>query len=130
MRFGRIEGQATSAESRVLPLDALTEVAIPPDCDFFGLRMRADALLNKLAALIGAVPSRKLVFDRTRPTNGQLTDNLRRILTFFQGNWMPRHADSVNQSGINPAVEEQVVRVVGLTRLPWAAHKDRARPSG
>ena len=31
---------------------------------------------------------------------------------------------------INPAEEEQEVRVVGLTRLPWAAHKDRACPSG
>ena len=49
----------------------------------FVLRIEADVLLNKLAALIGRTPSQKLVFNQTSRANGQAIGHLRRMLMFF-----------------------------------------------
>ena len=83
IRFDRIERQVTSEETCVVPPEALVTAAFVPGFEHFGLRIKADSLLNKLAALIGVTPSRKLVFDQTTRSNGSAIGNLRRMLTFF-----------------------------------------------
>jgi hypothetical protein len=40
-------------------------------------------MLSKLAALMGAMPSRKLVFDQTTRADSQSIGNLQRTLMFF-----------------------------------------------
>ena len=83
IRFGRIERQVTNEETCVVPPEASVTTAFAPGFEHFGLRIKADTLLNKLAALIGATPSRKLVFDQTTRANGSAIGNLRRMLMFF-----------------------------------------------
>ena len=75
----------TSEESCVVPPETSIEVAFAPGYEQFVLRIEKDSLLNKLAALIGATPSRKLVFERTTRVNGSGIANVRRLLTFFAG---------------------------------------------
>jgi len=83
IRFGRIERQVTNEETCVVPPEALVTAAFAPGCEHFGLRIEADSLLNKLAALIGATPSRKLVFDQTARASSAAIGNLRRMMLFF-----------------------------------------------
>lgn len=83
IRFDRIERQVTSEETCVVPPDVSVAAAFVPGFKHFGLRIKADSLLKKLAALIGVTPSRKLVFDQTTRSNGSAIGNLRRMLTFF-----------------------------------------------
>jgi AraC-like DNA-binding protein len=80
IRFGRFEKHVTAEETCVVPPGVLVAAAFTSDLEQFGLRINADSLLSKLAALIGAMPSRKLVFDQTNCTNH---GNLRRMLMFF-----------------------------------------------
>ena len=85
LRIGRIEKQVTSEESCVVPPETPIEVAFAPGYEQFVLRIETNSLLNKLAALIGVTPSRKLVFERTTRVNGSGIANIRRLLTFFAG---------------------------------------------
>jgi hypothetical protein len=77
IRFGRIEKQVTAEETCVVPPGVLVTAAFTSDLEQFELRINADSLLSKLAALMGAMPSQKLVFDRTNH------GNFRRMLMFF-----------------------------------------------
>jgi len=83
IRFGRIERQVTSEETCVVPPERSVTAAYSSGFEHFGLRIKADALLKKLAALIGATPSRKLEFDQTSRADGSAIGNLRRMLMFF-----------------------------------------------
>jgi AraC-like DNA-binding protein len=83
IRFGRIERQVTNEDTCIVPPEVSVDVDISSGSEQFVLRIEADVLLNKLAALIGATPSRKLVFDQTTHVNGQAIDNLRRMVMFF-----------------------------------------------
>ncbi len=83
LRFDRIEKQVTVEESCVVPPGTLLTAAFAPGFEHFGLRIKADVLLNKLAALIGLTPSRKLVFDQTTRADSSAIGNLRRMLMFF-----------------------------------------------
>ena len=83
IRFGRIERQVTNEETCVVPPEALVGVAFGTGFEQFVLRIEADVLLNKLAALIGRAPSQKLVFDQTTRANNQASGHLRRMLMFF-----------------------------------------------
>jgi AraC-like DNA-binding protein len=80
IRFDRVERQVTEATC-VVPPDALVTTTFASGFEHFGLRIKTDSLLGKLAALIGGTPSRKLVFDQT--INSSAIGNLRRMLTFF-----------------------------------------------
>ena len=83
VRFGQTQRQVTSAETCIIPSETLVDVAFAPGFEQFVLRIEASSLLKKLAALIGAIPSRKLVFDQTTPSNGPAVGNLQRMLLFF-----------------------------------------------
>jgi hypothetical protein len=83
IRFGRIEGRVTREETCVVPPEALVAAAFTPGFEQFGLRINADSMLSKLAALMGAMPSRKLVFDQTTRADSQAIGNLQRMLMFF-----------------------------------------------
>lgn len=85
IRFDRAERRVTNGATCVLPPDAIATAAFTPGYEHFGLKINADALLNKLTALIGATPSRKLVFDQTARVDESRTANIRRLLTFFAG---------------------------------------------
>lgn len=85
IRFGRIERQVTDEETCVVPPEELVTAAFEPSFEHFGLRIKADSLLSKLAALMGAMPSRKLVFDQATRADGAAIGNLRRMLMFFAG---------------------------------------------
>jgi AraC-like DNA-binding protein len=82
IRFSRIRRQVTNEESWVVPPEIHT-IDFAPSFEHFGLIIKADALLNKLAALTGISPSRKLVFDHTTRATGQAIANLRRLLVFL-----------------------------------------------
>jgi AraC-like DNA-binding protein len=83
IRFGRIERKITNEETCVVPPEVSDDVDISGGFEQFVLRIKASSLLNKLAALMGAAPSRKLVFDQTTRANGQAIGNLRRMVMFF-----------------------------------------------
>jgi AraC-like DNA-binding protein len=82
VRVGRVSKHVTSEESCVVPPETSIDVAFAPGFEQLVLRIEADTLLGKLTALIGATPSRKLVFDNTVPV---AVGNLRRLLMFFAG---------------------------------------------
>jgi len=83
IKLGRVERQVTNERTCVLPPDASAVASYGPGFEHFGLRIKADAVLAKLAALIGATPSRKLVFDPTTSDERLEIGNLRRMLMFF-----------------------------------------------
>jgi len=83
VRFDGIERQVTNELSCVLPPETLVSAAYAPGFEHFGLRIKADSLLSKLAALIGATPLRKLQFDQTTRADDAAIDNIRRMMTFF-----------------------------------------------
>ena len=85
IRIGRIEGRVTNEESCVVPPETSINVAFAPDFEQLVLRIETDALLNKLTALIGRTPSRKLVFGHSTRVNAAAIGNLRRMLTFLCG---------------------------------------------
>jgi AraC-like DNA-binding protein len=85
LRIGRIERQVTNEETCVVSPETSINVAFAPAFEQLVLRVETDPLLNKLAALIGRTPSRKLVFDHTKRINPAAIGNLRRMLTFFAG---------------------------------------------
>jgi AraC-like DNA-binding protein len=85
IKFGCVERRATNEETCVVPPDAIASTSYGPGFEHFGLRIKADAVLSKLAALIGATPSQKLVFDQTTRANGSAIGNLQRLLMFFAG---------------------------------------------
>ena len=90
IRFDRTETRLTNGATCVLPPDSVATAAFNPGYEHFGLRIKADALLNKLAALIDATPSRKLVFDQTARVDDSRTANIRRLVTFLQASWILR----------------------------------------
>jgi hypothetical protein len=79
LRIGRIEKQVTSEEGCVVPPETPIEVAFDPGYEQFVFRIEKHTLLNKLAALIGGTPSRKLIFERTTRVNGSGIANIRRL---------------------------------------------------
>lgn len=83
IRLDGIERQVMDRETCVLPPEAVVTAAYAPGFEHFGLRMKADALLGKLAALIDATPVRKLEFDQMTRADDAAIDNLRRMATFF-----------------------------------------------
>ena len=83
IRIGRIEGRVTNEESWVVPPETSINVVFAPDFEQLVLRIETDALLNKLTALIGRTPSRKLIFGHSTRVNAAAIGNLRRMLTFF-----------------------------------------------
>ena len=83
IRFEGIEKHVTSDESCVVPPEELVRTTFARGFEHFGLRIEAGALLTKLAALIGAAPSRKLVFDQATRADGSSIGNLRRLLMFL-----------------------------------------------
>jgi len=83
IRFDRIERQVTGEGSGVVPPETLMTAAFASGFEHLGLRIKADTLLNKLAALIGALPSRRLVFDQTTRADSSAIGSLRRMLMFF-----------------------------------------------
>ena len=83
IRFGRIERQVTNEDTCVVPPEVSVDVDISSGSEQFVLRIEADVLLNKLAALIGRTPSQKLVFDQTTRANNQVPGHLGRMLMFF-----------------------------------------------
>ena len=83
IRFGRIERQVTNEDTCVVPPEVSVDVDISSGSEQFVLRIEADVLLNKVAALIGRTPSQKLVFNQTTRANNQASGHLRRMLMFF-----------------------------------------------
>ena len=83
VRCGQIERQVTKEETCVVPSEALIGVAFGTGFEQLVLRIEADVLLNKLAALIGRTPSQKLVFNHATRANNQASGHLRRMLMFF-----------------------------------------------
>ncbi len=83
IKFDGIERQVTNEKSCVLPPEASVSAAYAPGFEHFGLRIRADSLLSKLAALIGTTPLRNLQFDQTTRADDAAIGNLRRMMTFF-----------------------------------------------
>ena len=83
VRFGQIKRQVTNEETCVVPSETLIGVAFGAGFEQLVLRIEADVLLNKLAALIGRTPSQKLVFDQTTRANNQASGHLRRMLMFL-----------------------------------------------
>jgi AraC-like DNA-binding protein len=81
--FDQIERQVTNSETCVLPPDESVTTAFAPSFEHVGLRIKAEPLLSKLAALIDATPSRSLMFDQATRANGPAIGNLRRMLMFF-----------------------------------------------
>lgn len=94
IKLGRVVNQVMNDATCVIPPDALATASYAPGFEHFGLRIKADAVLTKLAALIGATPSRKLVFDQTTRANSSAIGSLRRMLTFF--------AEELDSVGCNP----------------------------
>ncbi len=128
IRFNRIERQVTSDKSCVVPPETLVTAAFRPAFEHLGLRIKADAVLNKLAALIGATPSRKLVFDPATRVDDTRTAKIRRMLTFFAG-----ELDSTSSVPSPTLVElEQALIVSFLCNNPHnytAFLERRTRPS-
>ena len=83
IKFDGIERQVTNEKSCVLPPGASVSAAYAPGFEHFGLRIRADSLLSKLAALIGVTPLRNLQFDQTTRADDAAIGNLRRMMMFF-----------------------------------------------
>jgi hypothetical protein len=83
IRLGRFERQVTDEETCVVPPEELVTATFKPSFEHFGLRIKADFLLSKLAALMGVMPSRKLVFDQTTRADSRAIGNLQRTLMFF-----------------------------------------------
>ena len=83
IRFEGIERRVTNEQSCVLPPDASVSAAYAPGFEHFGLRIKADSLLSKLSALIGATPLRNLRFDHTTRADDAAIGNLRRMMMFF-----------------------------------------------
>ncbi len=83
IKFGRVAKKGINQETCVIPPDTLATCSYASRFEHFGLRIKADALLTKLASLVGASPSRKLVFDQTSSANASGIGNLQRMITFF-----------------------------------------------
>jgi AraC-like DNA-binding protein len=83
IRVDRTPRSVTRDETCVVPPDTPMSVDFGPSFEQLVLRINADALMNKLAALIGAVPGRKLVFEPATRTDGLAMRSLGRMLTFF-----------------------------------------------
>lgn len=83
IRWDGIERQVMDRETCVLPPETAVAAAYAPGFEHFGLRIKADVLLGKLAALIDATPVRKLEFDQTRRADEGAVNSLRRMAMFF-----------------------------------------------
>jgi AraC-like DNA-binding protein len=83
MRFDGIKNRVNSRETCVIPPEVTATAAYAPGFEHFGLRIKSDCLRSKLAALIGATPSRKVEFNQTTRTDDAAIGNLRRMLMFF-----------------------------------------------
>jgi AraC-like DNA-binding protein len=101
LKIGRVEKHVTSEESYVVPPEAPIDVAFAQGYEQLVLRIEADALFNKLAALIGASPSRRLVFDQTHGVNAAGNANIRRLLSFFAS-----ELDSSTSNVLSPTIVE------------------------
>lgn len=80
---GGISKQITDKEHSIIPPETPFDAACAPGFEQLVLRIEADSLLTKLGALIGATPSRKLVFDGMAPGHTPAIGNLRRLVSFF-----------------------------------------------
>ena len=91
----RFPRQVTMDETCIVPPDTPLYVDFRPGFEQLVLRIDADVLMNKLTALIGAVPSHNLVFEPATCVNSVAIGSLRRMLMFFaseldqQGSMMP-----------------------------------------
>jgi AraC-like DNA-binding protein len=83
IKFDRLARKVADQETCVIPPDTLATSSYASGFQRFGLRIKADTLLTKLASLIDASPSRKLVFDQTSSANASGIGNLQRMITFF-----------------------------------------------
>ena len=83
IKFDGIERQVTNEQSCVLPPEASVSAAYRPGFEHFGLRIKADSLLSKLSALIGATPLRNLQFDQTTRADDAAIGNIRRMMMFL-----------------------------------------------
>jgi AraC-like DNA-binding protein len=79
----RISMQVTSREHSIVPPETPFDAVCAPGFEELVLRIEADSLATKLGALIGATPSRKLVFDEAAPGRAAAIGNLRRLVSFF-----------------------------------------------
>jgi AraC-like DNA-binding protein len=128
LRIGQIERPVTNDETCIVPPETAIQVAFAADFEQLVLRIEANSLMNKLAALIGRTPSRKLVFDQAR-NNAAAVGKLRRMLTFFAG-----ELDSMNSETDSLAVAEleQALIVAFICNNPHnysAFLHDRTRPA-
>jgi AraC-like DNA-binding protein len=83
IRFDGIERRVTNGETCILPPETLVTAAFSPGFEHFGLRIKAESLLSKLAALTDSTPSRKLEFNQVTRADHAAIGNLRRMLMFF-----------------------------------------------
>ena len=125
IRIGRSEKQVASAASCVIPPEALVTSTFASGFEHFGLRIKSDALVSKLTALMGATPSRGLEFDRTSSGDVAAAGHLYRMMMFFAA-----EVDS-STPGIEVAELEQalIVSFLSNNRHNYSAFlEDRARP--
>lgn len=124
-RFDGIEGQITADATCVVPPDASVTSSFAPGFEHFGLRIKPDVLTGKLAALIGATPSRRLEFDQTTRADASALGNLRRMMRFFAAEL---------DSGAPPIVLAELEQALIVSFLCTNRHNysafldDRARP--
>jgi len=127
IRFDGIERQVTNQVSCVLPPEALVTAAYAPGFEHFGLRIKADCLLSKLAALIGATPWRELQFDQTMRADNAAIGNLRRTLMFFAAE-LERATPALAIAELEQAL---IVSFICSNRHNYSAFLDNnARPVG
>ncbi len=126
IKFGGIERQVTGdQETCVLPPGASATVAFVPGFEHFGLKIKADYLLSKLGALIGATPSRRLEFDQTTRSDAAAMAHLQRMLTFFAA-----ELDTITPDLVIEELEQALtVSFICCNRHNYAALlENRARP--
>ena len=81
IRIDRLQRQVTREETPVIPPGTVLINDFSPGYEQLVLRVDADALTNKLAAAIGAIPRRKLEFRPVTRVEG--LESLQRLLMFF-----------------------------------------------
>lgn len=121
---GQAIKQVTNEESAVVPPDTPIRVRFAPGFEQLVLRIEADRLIKKLGALLGIVPSQRLIFKEQERVNPRLA----RLVRFF--------ASQLDEIGSNePSLEiaelEQALMVSFLCNNPhnYSAFLDnRVRP--
>jgi len=82
IRIGGSRRQVTRQESSIVPPETPLLIDFPIDFEQLVLRVNVDPLMNKLAALIGTTPHRKLEFEPSTRVD-ETAGSLQRLLRYF-----------------------------------------------